>query len=191
MDSRIKITAAFLLIMSVTAMQRWYFPFIILAASAAFAFKINAIRGYSKNLIFPLVLGLFILAVQSFTYAGMGYGILLFSRILASASVLILLSLTTSENEMLETMRWFRFPKTIIEISSFMSRYIKTFLIEGKKLKQAQESRCGFSGSLSYTHRMQNTASMCGSLIVRAFSRSEEVYRAMLSRAWNYDKRQS
>lgn len=189
MDSRIKITAAFLLIISVTAMQRWHFPFIILIASIAFAFKINAIRGYCKNLIFPLVLGLFILAVQSLTYAGMGYGILLFSRILASASVLILLSLTTSENEMLETMRWFRFPKTIIEISSFMSRYIKTFFIEGKKLKQAQESRCGFSKSLSYTKRMQNTASMCGLLIVRGFSRGEEVYKAMLSRAWKLDNR--
>jgi cobalt/nickel transport system permease protein len=189
MDSRIKITAAFLIIISITAAQQWYFPFIILIASTAFVLRLNAIRGYCKNLIFPLVLGLFILVVQSFTYAGMEYGILLFSRILASASVLILLSLTTSENEMLETMRWFRFPRTIIEISSFMSRYIKTFFIEGKKLKQAQESRCGFSGSFGFKKRMQNIASMCGLLILRAFSRSEEVYRAMLSRAWKYNTR--
>lgn len=192
MDSRIKITTAFLLIIAVTAMEHWYFPFVISTACAAFAFKVNAIKDYIKKLVFPLVLGLFILAVQSFTYTnaivvspeGYEYGILVFSRILASASVLILLVLTTSENEMLESMRWLRVPKTIIEISSFMSRYIKTFFIEGKKLKLAQESRCGFSRSLSFAKRMHSVASICGLLILRAFARSEEVYRAMLSRAW-------
>jgi energy-coupling factor transporter transmembrane protein EcfT len=32
--------------------------------------------------------------------------------------------------------------------------------------------------------RMKNTASISGALILRAFSRSNDVYRAMLSRGW-------
>lgn len=51
-------------------------------------------------------------------------------------------------------------------------------------MKLAQDSRCGFSKESGFIGRMQNIASISGALIVRAFSRSEEVYKAMISRAW-------
>jgi energy-coupling factor transporter transmembrane protein EcfT len=72
----------------------------------------------------------------------------------------------------------------MIEISSFMTRYIKMFSHEGNRLKLAQESRCGFSRDLGFRSRMYNTSSLCGALIIRAYARSEEVYNSMLSRAW-------
>ncbi len=204
-DSRIEILVSFLLIIAVTLMKHWYFPIVIAALCIGIALKINLIRDYLKKLVFPLVLALFILAVQGLFYGvnkidlgiisvyaeGIDYGFLIFARVLASASVLILLVITISENELLESMRWFGVPKTIIEISSFMSRYIKTFSSEGKKLKQAQESRCGFSRNANFTKQAQNIASISGALITRAFARSEEVYRAMLSRGWKPDLKYS
>lgn len=195
----IKLLVSFLLIISITLMNHWYFPVVITILCAAIALKLRIFRDYSKKLTFPLILALFILALHGFTYGtdkielgiisvyteGIEYGFLIFTRVFASASVLILLVVTTSENELLENMRWFRVPGTMIEISSFMARYIKTFSHEGRRLRLAQESRCGFSKDLGFTVRMYNTASLCGALIIRAYSRSEGIYKAMLSRAWH------
>jgi len=195
-DSRIKILASFLLIIVLSMMEHWYIPIVISVICILFAAKLNVLRDYNRHLVFPLVLAFFILAIQSFTYGvheidsgivsvyseGIEYGFLIFSRVVASASVLMLLVLTTSENDLLESMRWLRVPKTLVEISCFMSRYVKTFMSEGKKLKLAQESRCGFSGG--FKNRMHDIASLSGLLIMRAFARSEEVYNAMLSRGW-------
>jgi len=200
-DPRIKILVSIFLITAATLMKHWYFPIAIAILCFLFAAKLNVIGDYSRKLVFPLVLALFIFALQSLTYGanvinlgivsayaeGIKYGFLIFSRVLASASVLILLVITTSEQEILESMRWFRIPKTMIQISSFMTRYIKTFSSEGKKLKLAQESRCGFSKSSGFTTRMHNIASISGALITRASARSEEVYKAMISRAWKPD----
>jgi cobalt/nickel transport system permease protein len=204
-DSRIKLLVSFLLIISVTLMSHWYFPVVITILCAVIALKLRIFRDYSKKLTFPLILALFIFALQSFTYGvskidigiisvyteGVKYGFLIFTRVFASASILILLVVTIPENELLENMRWFRVPGTMIEISSFMARYIKTFSNEGRRLKLAQESRCGFSKDLGFTGRMYNTASLCGTLIIRAYARSEEVYSSMLSRAWHPQLRYS
>lgn len=194
-DPRIKLMVSFLLIISVTSMEHLYFPAAISLSCIAIAMRLRMLRDYSKKLAFPLLLATFILTIQSFTYGvnripgviplyveGVEYGFLIFTRIFASASVLVLLITTISENELLESMRWLRVPATMIDISSFMARYIKTFSKEGRKIKLALESRCGFSGG--FTSRMNNTASLCGALITRAFGRSDMVYRAMLSRGW-------
>ncbi len=174
----IRLILAFLLIIAVTLMKHWYFPAAISIICIFTAYKLKVFRDYRKYMIFPLVMALFILAVQGFTY----YGFLVFTRIFASTSVLIILILSTSERELLESLRLLRVPATILDISSFMSRYIKTFSNEGNKLRLAQRSRLGLSGS--FLKKMQDTAIICGLLITRAFARSEEIYKAMLSRAW-------
>jgi cobalt/nickel transport system permease protein len=196
-DQRTKVIFSFVLIIGITLMKHWYIPIFITAVCFIFAIKLNVTKKYINRLIFPAILAFFILAIQTFSYGmnavssgnvpvyeGFLYGLIIFSRVIASASILILLIVTTSEAELLETMRWLKLSGTIIEISSFMRRYIKTFSSEGTKLKMAQDSRCGFSKQLGFGERMKNTASISGALIMRAFSRSNEVYRAMLSRGW-------
>jgi cobalt/nickel transport system permease protein len=197
-DQRTKVLLSFFLIISVTLMRHWYIPIFISAICLFFAIKHNVTKNYINKLIFPVILTFFILLIQTFSYGmnalsfGNGpiyeesffFGLMIFSRVIASASILILLIVTTSEAELLETMSWLKLPATIIEISSLMKRYIKTFSIEGTKLRMAQDSRCGFSERLGFVGRMKNTASISGALILRAFSRSNDVYRAMLSRGW-------
>ena len=195
-EPRIRLILAFLLIIAVTMMKHWYFPLTISIICIFTAFKIKVFRNYTKYLIFPLLMALFILAVQGFAYFtgmieqeiipgrsfGIEYGFLISTRIFASASVLIILILSTSESELIESLRWLRVPATILEISSFMNRYIKTFSYEGKKIILAQRSRLGLSGS--FLTQIQDTAMIFGLLITHAFTRSDEIYRAMLSRAW-------
>ncbi len=196
-DPRVKLLVSFFIIVSLTLMKHWYFPIIVSVFCFAISLTLGLIRDYFKKLIFPLVLALFILAIQSFTYGktvvpgiipfhieGFNYGLLIFSRVFASASILVLLIKTTSENEVLESMRWFRIPNTLLEISSFMTRYIKSFSREGKQMKLTMESRCGFGKSQSFKSRVHNASSICGALISRAFVRSEGIYMAMVSRGW-------
>ncbi len=173
----VKLILAFMLIIAITFMKHWYIPAVVSIICIVVVNRLNIFRNYCKYMMFPLLMAVFILIVQGFTN-----GFLIFSRIFASASVLILFILTTSEIELQESMRKLRIPTTILDISSFMSRYIKTFSTEANKLRFAQESRLGFSGSFS--KKIKDVSMIFGILIIRAFSRSEEVSRAMLSRGW-------
>ena len=188
-DTRIKIFMSFLLIISVTLMKHWYLPVIISFFCMIIALKLRVFYNYIKKLTFPMFLALFILVIQSSTNPE--YGFLISARVFASASILILLILTTSENEGLESLRWFKVPKTILEISSFMIRYIITFSNEKEKLKLAQESRCGYSKNLRFKDKIQNIGCICGLLITQASSKSDDIYKAMLSRCWKTDLRYS
>jgi len=78
--------------------------------------------------------------------------------VIAAASLSILLLSNTSENEIVETMRWYRVPGTMLDISSLMSRYVKSFSTETKKMKWAQESRCGFSKRSGFNGKMNGVA---------------------------------
>ncbi|MDL5503970.1 MAG: energy-coupling factor transporter transmembrane component T, partial [Candidatus Methanoperedens sp.] len=119
---------------------------------------------------------------------GLESGFLIFARVTAAASLAILLLSNTPENEIIETMRWYRVPGVMLNISSLMSRYIKAFSTEAKKMKMAQESRCGFSKRSGFSDKMHDVASITGALITRALVRAELVYMAMLSRGWKPDQ---
>jgi len=178
-EARIKLFFAFILIILITMMQHWYFPIIISVICLVISMKLTSLRDYAEKLLFPFVLGIFIFSVE-----GIASGFLIFSRVIASASVLIILLLSTSQDDILKSMRWFGVPATILDISWFMKRYIQSLAGEGKRLKMAQESRCGFSRNSGFVHKMQNVAAISGLLIIHAFKKSDRIYNAMLSRCW-------
>ena len=201
-DPRIKILFLFILIISITLMKHWYFPIGITVICTLFALKSKIFQNFSSKMIFPVILAFFIVVIQGLTYGtnkinygiiplyaeGLDSGSLIFARVIAAASLAILFLSNTSENEIIETMRWYRVPGTMLDISSLMSRYIKAFSTEAKKMKWAQESRCGFSKRSGFSDKMHDVASITGALITRALVRAELVYRAMLSRGWKHDR---
>jgi len=201
-DQRIKLFVLFFLIISITLMTHWYIPIGISIVCILISIRADKFRDYSRKLVFPVVLSLFIIFIQGLTYGstridlgiisvykeGFEYGFLIFSRVFAATSLIILMLSTASETEILDTMRWYGIPAALIDISSLMMRYIKAFSIESRKMKQAQESRCGFSRSCGFREKMHNIASISGALIGRAFTRTEQVYRAMISRGWKHDQ---
>jgi len=200
-DPRIKLFVLFVLIISITLMKHWFVPIGISIICLLISLKLKIFQNYSRKLVFPTLLAFFIIVIQGLTYGtnkvnfgiipvyseGLEYGALIFARVLAAASLVILLLSTATENEILETMRWYRVPGTLLDISSLMSRYIKAFSSEAKKMKLAQESRCGFSKQSGFREKMHGVASITGALITRALTRAEQVYRAMLSRGWKHD----
>lgn len=202
LDPRIKILSVFLLIISITLMERLYIPIVIFALCILISLNLNKFHDFSHKLIFPALLASFIVVTQSLTYGtnrinywniplyseGLESGVLIFSKVLASASIAILFLCTTLENEITTSMRWYRAPATILDISSLMNRYIRTFSSEAKKMEMAQESRCGFANRSGYRKKIQKVASITGALITRAYFMSEMVYRAMLSRGWKPGK---
>jgi cobalt/nickel transport system permease protein len=200
-DPRIKILVVFLLVISITLTDHWYLPILMFVACILISIRSKVFRDYSRKLIFPVILAFFIVLIQSLTYGtnkinngiipvyseGLESGFLIFTRVIAASSLAILLLSNTSETEIIETMRWYRVPGTILDISSLMSRYIKAFSTEAQKIKQAQESRCGFSRRSGFREKMHNVAAITGALITRAIIRAEVVYRAMISRGWKND----
>ena len=201
-DQRIKLFILFLLIISITLMTHWYLPMGIAVMCFLISIKSNMFKEYGMKLIFPVVLSFFIIIIQSLTYGstridigfisvykeGFEYGFLIFSRVFAATSLIILMLSTASETEILETMRWYRIPGTLLDISSLMMRYINAFSTESKKMKLAHKSRCGFSRSAGFRDKMQAISSITGALITRALTRAEQVYRAMISRGWKHDQ---
>ncbi|MFZ3383751.1 MAG: cobalt ECF transporter T component CbiQ [Candidatus Methanoperedens sp.] len=201
-DPRIKILFLFILIISITLMKHWYLPTGITVICTIFALKSKTFQNFSRKMIFPVILAFFIFVTQGLTYGtnkinygiipvyseGLDSGFLIFTRVIAAASLGILLLSNTPENEVTETMRWYRVPGTMLDISSLMSRYIKAFSTEARKMKWAQESRCGFSKRSGFSGKMHDVASITGALITRALVRAELVYRAMLSRGWKHDR---
>jgi cobalt/nickel transport system permease protein len=201
-DPRIKILFLFILIISITLMKHWYFPIGITIVCTLFALQLKIFRNYCRKMIFPVILAFFIVVIQGLAYGknninygiipifseGLDSGSLVFARVIAAASLGILMLSNTSENEIIETMRWYRVPGTLLDISSLMGRYVKAFSKEATKMKWAQESRCGFSKRSGFREKMHDVASITGALITRALVRAEQVYRAMVSRGWKHDQ---
>ena len=183
MDPRIKILLLFLLIVSITMMEHWYIPIGILVICILISIRSDIFRNFGRKLVFPVLLAFFIIVIEGFES-----GFLIFARVVAASSLAILLLSTASENEILETMRWYRVPVTMLDISSLMSRYIKAFSMEIRKMKLAQVSRCGLSRGSGYGKKMHDIALITGALITRALVRAELVYRAMVSRGWKHDR---
>ena len=193
-NPEIRLILTFLLIFAISLVKHWYFPGIVSIFSIIIVNKIKMLRLYSKYMTIPLIMAIFVITIQFFSSQFFSifdqrtigtilsesgsysyeYGFLIFSRVFASASVLIILLFTTSESELLGGLRLLRIPSTIIEISSFMNRYIKTFSLEGDKLRMAQESRLGRSGG--FLKKMKRTGYMCFADNPRLFKERRDIH---------------
>jgi cobalt/nickel transport system permease protein len=105
---------------------------------------------------------------------------------LISVQAAILLIATTHFTALLWAMSSLRIPGVLVAIISFMYRYLFLLADEAARLTRARDSRSAVpAGTVpSLLFRARTTGRMIGSLIVRAFERSERVYNAMLSRGY-------
>lgn len=111
--------------------------------------------------------------------------------IIAGASILVkgtlgvlaavLLSTTTTARDLLRGLERLRMPRLMVEIASFMLRYINVVNDEMERMRIAREAR-GFEASGISHWRV--LASAAGALFIRSYERGERVHLAMLSRAY-------
>lgn len=90
----------------------------------------------------------------------------------------ILLSATSTAQELLTGLYRLRLPKVLVQIAALMVRYSAVVTDELRRMEISREARNGGSGLSSWPSR----ASSVGALFIRSYERGERVHLAMLSR---------
>ena len=202
LDSRIKLLCAITAIFCIVALSHWYVPLLFFGACFGLVTYSRAkIKVYIDRLLIPITLIAFIGIIMPFTYGttivarvpflmipiysqGIYFGILVFTRAISAVSVLNLLILVTPISSVMDALAWFRVPGVLIDTMLIMFRYIGILSDESGRMYRAQVSRCGHSKSVGYFSKLTNIGNIAGSLLVRAFDRSQKVGDAMVSRGY-------
>ena len=93
----------------------------------------------------------------------------------------IILSTSTTAREILRGLERLRLPALMVQIASFMLRYVNVVNDEMERMKIARESR-GFEATGIKSWRVLATAA--GALFIRSYERGERVHLSMLSRGY-------
>ena len=93
----------------------------------------------------------------------------------------ITLSTSTTAREMLRGLEKLKLPTLMVQIASFMLRYVNVVNDEMERMKVARESR-GFTATGIQHWKVLATAA--GALFIRSYERGERVHLAMLSRGY-------
>jgi len=94
----------------------------------------------------------------------------------------IILSTSTTAREILRGLERLRLPVLMVQIASFMLRYVNVVNDEMERMKVARESR-GFEATGIKHWKVLATAA--GALFIRSYERGERVHLSMLSRGYN------
>jgi cobalt/nickel transport system permease protein len=93
----------------------------------------------------------------------------------------IILSTSTTAREILRGLERLRLPVLMVQIASFMLRYVNFVNDEMERMKVARESR-GFEATGMKSWKVLATAA--GALFIRSYERGERVHLSMLSRGY-------
>ncbi len=103
-----------------------------------------------------------------------------------SALALVLLSATTPFPLLLKGMEKLRMPPALVQILSFMYRYIFVLVDEAMRMERAWESR---GAGARWWASFRGMAGVAGVLFIRSYERAERVYQAMLARGFDGEVR--
>ena len=96
----------------------------------------------------------------------------------------ITLSTSTTAREILRGLEKLKLPTLMVQIASFMLRYINVVNDEMERMKVARESR-GFNATGIKHWKVLATAA--GALFIRSYERGERVHLAMIARGYQGD----
>ncbi|GEM_PF-229477 len=200
-DARIKFICAIVAVFGAVALTHSEFAVIpIIVCVVLVIFARASLKSYFKRLLYPLSIALVVAVVQLFTgttvvatipylgwhiYSqGIAFAILIFARVLAAASILNLLITITPMETLMDSLSWFRVPSVILDTMMLMYRYISVVSEEKARIYKAQESRCGYTKSVSVVRKLGNYGTVGGMLLVKSFDRALKVGDAMVSRGY-------
>lgn len=95
---------------------------------------------------------------------------------------LIILSSSTKFERLLQGMYWLKVPHVLVQVISFMYRYMFVIADQAMRMQMARDSR-----NFGNNHRdiFRIMGNMVGTLFIRSYERAERIYAAMLSRGYN------
>jgi cobalt/nickel transport system permease protein len=201
LDARVKFICAIAAVFGAVALTRSEYAVIpIIVCAVLVVYAKASLKGYFKRLMYPIYVALVVAAVQLFTgthivtiipylgwniyQEGITFAILIFARVLSAASILNLLITVTSMETLLDSLSWFHVPSVILDTTMLMYRYISVVSEEKARIYKAQESRCGYTKSVSIFRKLSNYGTVGGMLLVKSFDRALKVGDAMVSRGY-------
>lgn len=202
MDTRVKIICVIIAILAIIMFIHW--QIVLIFTLVCISIAITHIKLYFKHLIHPLCIIVMISIIQPFTYGstiiaitpllsipifieGIWFGIHILVRCTAAISVLIIFISTTPIMEIIKALAWFRVPSILLDIALLMLRCIFLLLEEAEIIYKAQQSRCGYSRSVSRFKKLKNYAILLGMLIIRSYNRAIAMGNSMSSRCYRGD----
>jgi len=197
LPSHVKIVTVLLFVLVVVSTPITHWPafliFLALVVAAATAGKISIPTLAKRALIeVPFI---FFALLMPFIGTGERFEIgplnLYREGLLAGASIVakgtlgvlsaVILSTTTTAREILRGLERLRLPTIMVQIASFMLRYVNVISDEMERMKIARESR-GFDAT--GVKHWKVIATSAAALFIRSYERGERVHLAMLSRGF-------
>ncbi len=120
-----------------------------------------------------------------FKKEGFQIGLLLFTKVTGGVMLMLLLSFTTTITKICMAARWMKIPETLIEVLSFVYRYLFLLIEETETMMSSQRSRLGYITRLK---TIKSFGSLAGTLIIRSITRAENAHVAMVSRGYDGGK---
>lgn len=121
------------------------------------------------------------------TSEGLGFAILLLSRLIVALTSLVLLSSISPLQEIVHSFRKLGMPKEFAMILSLMIRFLFMFYDELQRIRNAQKARNFniFNKKTSYMWRMKQIGYTIMMMFLKAYEQGEKVYLSMISRGYS------
>lgn len=189
-DPRLLVLGALLLVVLIISSVRPWFPLLCLVACLAVAWGAGIrLRLVLARLLNPALLALLLVFFKGVigsgwqpSVTGLQEGALLASRVLAAASVMVLLGLLVTVTEILGALAWLRLPRTLVELALLAWRYLFVLLDDASVVYSAQKNRLGYCG---LRRGLRSFGSLAGLLTVKAFDTSRTITTAMAQRGYD------
>ena len=136
----------------------------------------------AKRLLLLEFFAIGVTVLSLFQPGGPGIALRLIARVTICLFAVVVLSITTSFNDILRVLRRLHFPAILITTLALLYRYVFVLGDEAQRMSRALRCRTFRAGRVRIW-RMQ--ANAVGLLFVRATDRAERVYRAMTARGWS------
>jgi cobalt/nickel transport system permease protein len=198
LPSHLKILAvlAFISVSVSTPITRWpaFIAFFLLLVATAYASKIPLLLLFKRALIeipfiFFAILMPFFGTGEKFEIAGIELyreGLLAGTSIVVKGTLgvlaAVILSTTTTAREILRGLERLKVPAVMVQIASFMLRYVNVISDEMERMKVARESRGFIATGIKHWKVIATSAA---ALFIRSYERGERVHLAMLSRGFD------
>ena len=187
---------AFISVSVSTPITRWpaFVAFFLLLVAAALASKIPLLLLFKRALIeipfiFFAILMPFFGTGEKFEIAGIELyreGLLAGTSIVVKGTLgvlaAVILSTTTTAREILRGLELLKLPAVMVQIASFMLRYVNVISDEMERMKVARESRGFVATGIKHWKVLATSAA---ALFIRSYERGERVHLAMLSRGFD------
>ena len=187
---------AFISVSVATPITRWpaFIAFFALIVFSAFMSKIPLLVLFKRALIevpfvfFALLMPFFGTGEKFSIFGLMVYreGALAGTSIVVKGTLgvlaAVILSTTTTAREILRGLEKLKLPAIMVQIASFMLRYINVISDEMERMKVARESRGFIATGIKHWKILATAAA---ALFIRSYERGERVHLAMLSRGFD------